>query len=397
LNRKIRVSKGIWTKDSECSYGSRCHVHSCILHKANDTSIAALQCVERGQIGLDNDVSDILAELREAQILTGFDEGTEKPILKNARDTITLRWVYLYKQVHYANENLDRQLLSHSSGLGYDGAHPDLARWRMLRGQNSGTKGLPIIERINMPLTFEPGTGWLYGTGLDWAGLLVARLNHTSLEAYMQQYIWDVVGSKHITFHQELKPLVKRNLVTLSKRGGIENPIYVPAVASEKPVEWTDELIYDDPTKDEYGGAGAIGSATEYMKIMRSILVNDGRLLMPSTVEEMFKPQLKEGSQKALAAFLELPFRKDSFTSLPTGTKVDHGLGGLLILDDLHTGLKKGTLTWSGLPNLLWTIDRKSGLALLYASSVVPFGDFQSAQYQQLFETEMYSRYKARN
>lgn len=55
------------------------------------TSIAALQCVERGQIGLDDDVSDILAELREAQILTGFDEGTEKPILKNARETITLR------------------------------------------------------------------------------------------------------------------------------------------------------------------------------------------------------------------------------------------------------------------------------------------------------------------
>jgi CubicO group peptidase (beta-lactamase class C family) len=299
--------------------------------------------------------------------------------------------------VHYANENLDRQLLSHSSGLGYDGAHPDLARWRMLRGQTPGTKGLPIIERINMPLTFEPGTGWLYGTGLDWAGLLVARLNHTSLEAYMQQYIWDVVGSKHITFHQELKPLVKRNLVTLSKRGGIENPIYVMAVASEKPVEWTDELIYDDPTKDEYGGAGAIGSATECMKIMRSILVNGGRLLMPSMVEEMFKPQLKNGSQKALAAFLELPFRKDSFTSLPTGAKVDHGLGGLLILDDLHTGLNKGTLTWSGLPNLLWTIDRKSGPALLYASNVVTFGDFQSAQYQQLFETEMYSRYKARN
>jgi CubicO group peptidase (beta-lactamase class C family) len=55
------------------------------------TSIAALQCVERGQIGLNDDVSDILAELREAQILTGFDEGTEKPILKNACETSTLR------------------------------------------------------------------------------------------------------------------------------------------------------------------------------------------------------------------------------------------------------------------------------------------------------------------
>lgn len=55
------------------------------------TSIAALQCVERGQIGLDDDVSTVLVELKDIQILTGFDEATGEPIFKAAENKITLR------------------------------------------------------------------------------------------------------------------------------------------------------------------------------------------------------------------------------------------------------------------------------------------------------------------
>lgn len=55
------------------------------------TSTAALQCVERGQIGLDDDVSTILTELKDIDILAGFKEGTEEPILQKSENKITLR------------------------------------------------------------------------------------------------------------------------------------------------------------------------------------------------------------------------------------------------------------------------------------------------------------------
>ena len=55
------------------------------------TSISALQCVERGQIGLDDDVSTVLTELKDIQILTGFKEGTEEPTFKKAENKITVR------------------------------------------------------------------------------------------------------------------------------------------------------------------------------------------------------------------------------------------------------------------------------------------------------------------
>ena len=229
--------------------------------------------------------------------------------------------------------------------------------------------------------------------GLDWAGLLVERLNHTSLEAYMQEHIWDIVGAADITFHLELKPPVKQHLVKMSRRCGTGNPISAQTGQGERSVAWTDEVLYDDQTDDEYGGSGAFGSAVGFMNIMRSILANDGRLLKPQTLEWMFEPQLGMESERALVTFLGLSLQTDSFSSVSTTTKFNHGLGGLLILNDLDTGLKKGTLTWNGFPNLVWTIDRETGLALLYATNIVPFGDPQSAKHQQLFEREMYDRF----
>jgi CubicO group peptidase (beta-lactamase class C family) len=44
------------------------------------TSMAALQCGERGQIALDDDVSAVLTELKDIQILTGLND--EGPIFK---------------------------------------------------------------------------------------------------------------------------------------------------------------------------------------------------------------------------------------------------------------------------------------------------------------------------
>jgi CubicO group peptidase (beta-lactamase class C family) len=55
------------------------------------TAISALQCVERGQIGLDDDVSEVLPELKNVQILKDFKEGTQEPIYENPKNKITLR------------------------------------------------------------------------------------------------------------------------------------------------------------------------------------------------------------------------------------------------------------------------------------------------------------------
>lgn len=64
------------------------------------TTIAALQAVERGLLELDTDISSILIEYKNIDILTGFEESTGKPILKKAKNCITLRLVYTNFSVH---------------------------------------------------------------------------------------------------------------------------------------------------------------------------------------------------------------------------------------------------------------------------------------------------------
>lgn len=55
------------------------------------TSIAAMQCVERGLVALETDVAEILPELAAQGILTGFDKASGEPIVQKRQKTMTLR------------------------------------------------------------------------------------------------------------------------------------------------------------------------------------------------------------------------------------------------------------------------------------------------------------------
>ncbi|WQF81000.1 Putative beta-lactamase/transpeptidase [Colletotrichum destructivum] len=56
------------------------------------TSTAVMQLVERGLVGLDDDMRAVVPQLARMQILRGFD-GDEQPILEDNTTPITLRYV----------------------------------------------------------------------------------------------------------------------------------------------------------------------------------------------------------------------------------------------------------------------------------------------------------------
>ena len=93
-------------------------------------------------------------------------------------------------------------MLTHTSGIAYDSTTPALAKYRILQGQPVGVRGLTRAERLDLQLLFEPGSDWVYGMSLDYAGIVVSRLTGIDLEEYMQKNIWDAVGADKITFHQ---------------------------------------------------------------------------------------------------------------------------------------------------------------------------------------------------
>lgn len=71
-----------------------------------------MQCVEKGLLNLDDDVSAILTEYKNPNILVGFEDDTGNPIYEKATGFISLR-----------------MLLTHQSGLGYPFVQPKLGQF----------------------------------------------------------------------------------------------------------------------------------------------------------------------------------------------------------------------------------------------------------------------------
>ncbi|RDL42417.1 uncharacterized protein BP5553_02396 [Venustampulla echinocandica] len=142
------------------------------------TAIAALQCVEDGLLTLAGDLSAIAPELAAKQVLTGFSDDGETPLLEPPARPITLE-----------------MLLTHSSGVSYDFLHPLVGRWREKFAPlpPDGARR-PVEEAFSYPLAFQPGAGWMYGPGLDWAGRVVERVTGCTLGEHMQQRIFGPLG-----------------------------------------------------------------------------------------------------------------------------------------------------------------------------------------------------------
>lgn len=333
------------------------------------TSVAAMQCVERGQLSLDAPVYDILPELRDLEILEGFDDDGKAKLRKNPTP-ITLRL-----------------LLTHSSGIAYDEMFPLVKQWKKSAGQKPG--GATLEERFLYPLIFEPGTSWMYGAGIDWAGRMVERVSNTNLEAYMKQHIWGPLGIKDMTFHLSSRPDLAARMTDLSGRPQpgakaqyMRSPFMAPDVV------------------DDLGGHGIFGTAPELHKFVQALLLceEDERLLKRATLEEFFSPSLTEGARKALNKIMKAPTdqRAVPAAGFAEETGLDWGLGGLLVTSDVPGWTYAGTQLWHGLPNLSWWVDRKAGLAVTYASQLIPPADEKAVEMEEMFAKEMYRRYAAR-
>ncbi|KAF9694899.1 hypothetical protein EKO04_006903 [Ascochyta lentis] len=335
------------------------------------TSICALQLVERGQLTLDAPVYTHIPELKDFKILKTFDnEG--KPTEVQHTKPITLR-----------------MLLTHTSGLSYDAMHPKLLAWLAYHGRQPSV-GAKLLQRFDAPLVFEPGESWMYGSGIDYAGLLIERVTGLTLEEYMRENLWVPLGIKDITFQLKSRPDMKEKMADMSERDEKSGKVRYTGA----------RMTYQDADGEEVqdcmGGQGVFTTPEEYIKVLHAFLTTDEneKLLKKDTLNEFFKPQLGEGASAAINAMLQDDMINNAMGGTTKESKKDWGLGGLLLLEDQPDGKAAGTMIWGGLPNLIWWVDRKTGLCGLYAGQVVPTGDAKCAALDRQFEAGIYELYK---
>ena len=244
--------------------------------------------------------------------------------------------------------------MTHSSGLAYDRYEPKLVKWRASQ-QRGLNEGQTVQERYSFPLLYEPGTAWSYSVGLDWAGLMVERVNGgVTLGDYMEANLWRPLGINDMTFHLEKREDLLSRFAGMHQR----DPLNINGKAM-----YTRTMSRIDPVEGDFDGMGAFSTAPEYMKILHSLLADDGKLLNSSSIKELFRPQLTDQSRKALNKVLEDPEANAKLGALPMGVATDHAIGGLLLMEDLPGWQKKGTMLWGGLPNLFWVSNPHTLLA----------------------------------
>ncbi|KAK7541191.1 beta-lactamase/transpeptidase-like protein [Phyllosticta citribraziliensis] len=322
-------------------------------------TIAALQCVDRGQLSLDAPVYNILPEFKDQDIITGFENG--KPQFRKHTKPMTLR-----------------HLLTHSSGLSYEFFQPLLIKWRNSRGEPF-MPGSTVEERMNIPLLYEPGTEWKYSCGIDWAGKMVERVTKMPLDAYMQKHMFAPLGIKDMTFKLDERPDLQARMADMIERDeqtGKLRPGSLPELTQN--------------TKDSFAGQGIYASWPEYLKVLQSLLANDGKLLKPATVDSMFEPQLYPSSHTSLNTRLDNDEPQNVVSgNFPRGTNRDWGFGGVIKLEEQQDWRKSNVLTWSGLPNQTWWIDREADVCGICGPMMLPLGDKTAQDLTQFFKLEI--------
>jgi len=335
------------------------------------SAVAVMQCVERGQIGLDDHVGKYLPEFEDAIVIEGWqsaqEDGKEEPVLRKATTKMTLR-----------------QMLSHTSGISASIFDPVYRKYNEWKGWPQRNPMTP--ETMAHPVRFDPGTKWIYGFGIDWSAILVTRLNKCTLGEYYQKNIFDPLQMKSSTFRPMRNPSIRDrlSLITVRDEAG--------ALKSESFDIW---LKDSEEIEMESGGYGLYSTAEDQIRLLQTFVTDESPILKQETIDEMFRPQLQSPQwlrenavdAKGIAISGNIMFPESA---------VNHGLGFIIAAEDLPTGCKSGAAEGGGLTNTYWWIDRKSRVAGLVFLNLLPYMDSEAVKLWIDFQKQVYAAIKTK-
>ncbi len=320
------------------------------------TSAAAMQLVEQGTLALDEPIANILPELARPQVLEGFDTAGE-PRLRPARRAITLR-----------------HLITHASGFVYDIWNPEMGRYM----ERKDIPGIITCRNaaLGLPLAFDPGDAWDYGTGIDWVGKAVERVSGQQLGQYFAEHLFEPIGMTDTGFR--LTPERRARLAGMHARG---------ADGTLAPIDFE---IPQDP-EFQMGGGGLYSTAADYLAFERMFL-NEGRadgrqVLQPATVALMRQNAIGDLNVQRLVT--AIPASSHDAEFFP-GMVKKWSLGFMISTEAVPGGRTANSLAWAGLGNTYFWIDPIRDAVAVILMQLLPFADPKALSVLDGFEKAFY-------
>lgn len=297
------------------------------------TSVAIMMLMEEGKLRLTDPVSRYIPAFANLQV----SMATTDPYTGATK---------------YVNAPLDRDiniqdLLRHTSGFVYAGftAHPRVKElyakegvdWRDLTAAEQ-------IERLaKVPLAHQPGTTFEYGLSTDVLGRVVEAVSGMTLSQFLQRRLFVPLGMTDSSF-----------IVAQDKLGRLAQP-FATDPATNTPIKLLDVTV---PQKNDAGGAGSVGTASDYARFLQ-MLLNGGeldgvRLLSPSTVRYMTADHLGPDIKFAGA------------TTLPGGAGFGLGFAVRNETGRFEVSGNAGEYYWAGAAGTGFYVDPKDGIICVW-------------------------------
>jgi methyl acetate hydrolase len=297
------------------------------------TSAGVMMLIDEGKLSLDDEVSKYLPAYKSRQVISKVDLAAGTFETKPATRPITIR-----------------QLLTHTSGIGYSWSDPGLALIQKKTG----------AADLDLPLVHEPGEKWTYGASTRVLGHVIEKISGQGIDAFLEARILGPLGMRDTGYAVPAAKharVVTRNQKADGKITEIPNPNPIPATVR--------------------GDGGLYSTAADYARFVQMIL-NHGqlggvRLLKEQTVRQMERNQT--GSVKVRLQPTAEPLRSKPY---PLGAGEDvWGLGFQLAAPAKPEAnmRRPGSMNWAGINNTFYWIDPQQQIGVLVMMQVLPFYD----------------------
>ncbi len=325
------------------------------------TAAAAMILVEECALRLDDPVDELLPELAYRRVLTRVDGPLEHTV--PARRAITLR-----------------DLLTFTFGWGWrsTGRRRSPRRWRRSPRECRGRPLPPPpdewMRRIGeLPLMYQPGERWIYNTGSDVLGMLIARASGRSFPDFLAERIFAPLG--------------------MTDTGFCVSPSELARLPAELVTDFTtgQTVIFDEPNGQwslppafPSGAGGLVATVDDYAAFAAMLrfggVLHGERVLSRPSVSLMATDQLTP-EVKAVSGLMPGDFDDMSW-----------GLGVSVVTRRTDVAKSVGSYGWDGGLGTSWFNDPAEDLTAILLtqrawSSHRPgaiFRDFWTAAYQAI-------------
>jgi CubicO group peptidase (beta-lactamase class C family) len=219
-------------------------------------STALMILFEEGHFLLDDPISKYLQGFEDKMVVRRTEQGV---VREPAERPITFRHVL----THTSGVDPDRSLLTD--------AERDLLRPRTTIEET-------IMARAPLPLAFQPGDEWQYGSSTDYVALLVEKISGQPLDRFLEERIFAPLGMVDTGYN--VPPSKKDRIAGVYDPTGPGMSVELRLAPGER-----------EPTTLFRGVGGLFSTAADYFRFAQMILNGgalDGvRILSPTTVNLM--------------------------------------------------------------------------------------------------------------